>query len=562
MVHAAHRATRRRRAGSRRSPALRRSGRARPTSSPAPRRRRRTGSPCCCSPGTRSRRGARARSSSSSSIRPRATGPSTTACGRSAASSTASRARSSCSTRCQRRCACCSTRRSAGPSPSRSTRTSRARRTTIPEASSSRARGRSRAAPPSPEAIAAAARAIRGARRPLRHRRRRRPLLGRRGGARAPELRPRAHFPSRRPPPARAAARGPLILGGIGVNGTGAANELAAEADLVVCVGTRLTDFTTASRSLFGDPDVRFVGINVSAADARALGAAPVVADARAALEALRPRARRLAGAGRARDSASRDRAAALAAGGRGRSRAAGGRTDEPGPGAARCSTVRRGPATGSSPPPAARPATCSSSGTCPPGASAHIEFGFSCMGHELPAGIGIRLAQPDAGEVSCVIGDGTFLLSPTELVTAVQERAKVTVVVLVNQRLPVDPQPAARDRRLELRQRVPRPRRRTIGAPGGRRRRRRLRGRRAFARMPRLARRHAGRARGGARRRAGRRWPGADRVSRRAAHDAARQWRVVGPRRRAAGRGSAHAGAGRGTARAQGAALLRLMSH
>jgi 3D-(3,5/4)-trihydroxycyclohexane-1,2-dione acylhydrolase (decyclizing) len=68
-----------------------------------------------------------------------------------------------------------------------------------------------------------------------------------------------------------------------------------------------------------------------------------------------------------------------------------------------------------------------------PSGASAHIEFGFSCMGHELPAGIGIRLARPDAGEVVVVIGDGTFLLSPTELVTAVQERAKVTVVVLVN---------------------------------------------------------------------------------------------------------------------------------
>jgi 3D-(3,5/4)-trihydroxycyclohexane-1,2-dione acylhydrolase (decyclizing) len=68
-----------------------------------------------------------------------------------------------------------------------------------------------------------------------------------------------------------------------------------------------------------------------------------------------------------------------------------------------------------------------------PPGACAHLEFGFSCMGHELPAGMRIRLAQPDAREVVVVIGDGTFLLSPTELVTAVQERAKVTVIVLVN---------------------------------------------------------------------------------------------------------------------------------
>lgn len=68
-----------------------------------------------------------------------------------------------------------------------------------------------------------------------------------------------------------------------------------------------------------------------------------------------------------------------------------------------------------------------------PEGGAAHLEFGFSCMGHELPAGIGIRLADDEAGEIVVVIGDGTFLMSPTELATAVQERAKVTVVVLVN---------------------------------------------------------------------------------------------------------------------------------
>ena len=80
---------------------------------------------------------------------------------------------------------------------------------------------------------------------------------------------------------------GPACVGGIGVNGTGAANELAAAADVVLCVGTRLSDFTTASRSLFAAPDVRFVAINVDSADAHALGALPVLADARAALEAL-----------------------------------------------------------------------------------------------------------------------------------------------------------------------------------------------------------------------------------------------------------------------------------
>lgn len=68
-----------------------------------------------------------------------------------------------------------------------------------------------------------------------------------------------------------------------------------------------------------------------------------------------------------------------------------------------------------------------------PEGGAAHLEFGFSCMGHELPAGIGIRLADDVAGEIVVVIGDGTFLMSLTELATAVQERAKVTVVVLAN---------------------------------------------------------------------------------------------------------------------------------
>ena len=69
----------------------------------------------------------------------------------------------------------------------------------------------------------------------------------------------------------------------------------------------------------------------------------------------------------------------------------------------------------------------------CPPGSFAHIEFAFSCMGHELPAGLGIRMADPDAGEIFVVIGDGTYLMAPTELVTAAQEGLKITVVVLVN---------------------------------------------------------------------------------------------------------------------------------
>ncbi len=67
------------------------------------------------------------------------------------------------------------------------------------------------------------------------------------------------------------------------------------------------------------------------------------------------------------------------------------------------------------------------------PGTRAHIEFGFSCMGHEIPAGMGIRMAQPDAGEVFVVCGDGTYLMAPGELATLAQERLKLTIVLLVN---------------------------------------------------------------------------------------------------------------------------------
>jgi 3D-(3,5/4)-trihydroxycyclohexane-1,2-dione acylhydrolase (decyclizing) len=283
--------------------------------------------------------------------------------------------------------------------------------------------------PPTTEAVAAAASAIRAARRPL-------VIAG--GGVRysAAEdalaaLARACTLPVAETSAGKGCARAPLPVGGIGVNGTGAANALASEADLVICVGTRLTDFTTASRSLFGDPDARFVGINVSAADARHLAAVPVVADARAALEALvealegwhapEEHVRRVEAAKR-RWSAAVDADLAPRDG----ERMSQGQALRTLNRAARAEDWVV--AAAGSP-----PGDLLKLWEVPDGASAHIEFGFSCMGHELPAGIGIRLAQPDAGEIVVVIGDGTFLLSPTELVTAVQERAKVTVVVLVN---------------------------------------------------------------------------------------------------------------------------------
>ena len=221
-----------------------------------------------------------------------------------------------------------------------------------------------------------------------------------------------------------------LNLGGLGVNGTRAANSLAADADVVVCVGTRLTDFTTGSHSLFQDPRVAFVGVNVCAADAYKLGATPVVADARLALEALRERS---AGGG-ARNGRREQAVDATVAWRETMAEHLADRGDvltqaevyaklnacvEPGDWVVAAAGYA--------------PGDLLKAWTVVPGSSAHIEFGFSCMGHEIPAGLGIRMHEGPAGEVFVVIGDGTYLMGASELVTSIQDRLKLTVVVLDN---------------------------------------------------------------------------------------------------------------------------------
>jgi 3D-(3,5/4)-trihydroxycyclohexane-1,2-dione acylhydrolase (decyclizing) len=286
--------------------------------------------------------------------------------------------------------------------------------------------------PPSSEELEAAVAAIRDSRRPL-------IVAG--GGAQYSEAGSElAAFAQRFGVPVAetsagkgAMAPGELLLGGIGVNGTGAANDAARTADVVVCVGTRLSDFTTGSHSLFQHPDVRFVGVNVSAADAHKLSATPVVADAKLALTALEeglaasdwrpdPSYAEELRAGRERwedaleaDLVSRD----------------GERMSQGQLLRALNERVRPGDwvvAAAGSP-----PGDLLKLWRCEEGTFAHLEFAFSCMGHELPAGLGIRMARPDAGEVLVVIGDGTYLMANGELLTAVQEGLKVTVVLVVN---------------------------------------------------------------------------------------------------------------------------------
>ncbi|MBD0290437.1 MAG: 3D-(3,5/4)-trihydroxycyclohexane-1,2-dione acylhydrolase (decyclizing) [Thermoleophilia bacterium] len=218
-------------------------------------------------------------------------------------------------------------------------------------------------------------------------------------------------------------------LGGVGLEGNAAANEVVRGADLVVSVGTRLTDFATGSNSLFQNPDVRFLAVNVTGRDARKQGALPLVADAREALRALRELAVREPDADYEREvTGVRERWLETR---RGLLRPVEGEAMSQ---AQLILTLNEHARAGDT--------VIAAAGT-PPGdllkiwdatgsRECHLEFGYSCMGYELPAGIGVRMAQ-QGGEVVVYIGDGTFLLNPGELVTAVQEGLKVTVVISEN---------------------------------------------------------------------------------------------------------------------------------
>jgi 3D-(3,5/4)-trihydroxycyclohexane-1,2-dione acylhydrolase (decyclizing) len=225
-----------------------------------------------------------------------------------------------------------------------------------------------------------------------------------------------------------------LGVGGVGSTGTLAANRLAATADCVVCVGTRLQDFTTGSHALFQRPDVRFVSVNVSTADAHKLGAIPVVGDARLTLARLRDGLR---AAGYATDAGYRAEVR--------REQAAWGQALEADLAPREGEVMSQGQAlrvlnrrtrggdvviTAAGTPPADVHRMWDTSN----GAECHIEFGFSCMGHEIPAGIGYRLARRGTeGDVFVIVGDGTYLMGNTELVTAVQERLPIVVILIEN---------------------------------------------------------------------------------------------------------------------------------
>jgi 3D-(3,5/4)-trihydroxycyclohexane-1,2-dione acylhydrolase (decyclizing) len=222
----------------------------------------------------------------------------------------------------------------------------------------------------------------------------------------------------------------PLAVGGVGATGSTAANALAREADVVVGVGTRYSDFTTASRSAFAHPGVRFVNLNVAAFDAHKQSATALVADARDGLAAL---AGALAGY---RTSATyRSTVDGLVAGWNATVDAAFSPGRRPLPSqvevlgalnrhAGENSVVIN--AAGSMPGDLQRLWRATGPGQY------HVEYGYSCMGYEIAGGLGVKLAEPDR-DVIVLVGDGSYLMMAQEIATAVAEHLKLTIVLVQN---------------------------------------------------------------------------------------------------------------------------------
>jgi 3D-(3,5/4)-trihydroxycyclohexane-1,2-dione acylhydrolase (decyclizing) len=225
----------------------------------------------------------------------------------------------------------------------------------------------------------------------------------------------------------------PLVLGGHGVTGAPPSGKIASRADLVICVGTRMSDFITGSNSVFQHPDVKFIQINVCGHDAYKMGALPIVADARETLRALIPAAEQ---AGVKPDQGYLKDVAAVRDQWREKldSEVF---TDVSGQAMGQGQLIQilnnelqSGDtivgAAGTPPGDLLQLWDASQGGFC------HLEFGFSCMGYELPASLGVRMAQ-EGGQVFVMVGDGTYILQPTELITASQEGLKITVIISEN---------------------------------------------------------------------------------------------------------------------------------
>ncbi|WP_330283361.1 3D-(3,5/4)-trihydroxycyclohexane-1,2-dione acylhydrolase (decyclizing) [Streptomyces sp. NBC_00588] len=225
----------------------------------------------------------------------------------------------------------------------------------------------------------------------------------------------------------------PQDVGGIGHTGTATADELARTADLVIGVGTRYTDFTTASGTLFTGENVRFLNLNIAPYDGHKLAGLPLIADARSGLQeltaALDMHAHRVSGSYVTEYTDDKER------------------------------WEQRVDACYEADEPDMRPTQpqvlgaldaivddtdviINAAGSLPGDLHKlwrsrsrdqyHLEYGYSCMGYEIPASIGVKMAAPDR-PVWALVGDGTYLMMPTEIVTAVQEGVAIKVLLVQN---------------------------------------------------------------------------------------------------------------------------------
>ncbi|WP_155053920.1 3D-(3,5/4)-trihydroxycyclohexane-1,2-dione acylhydrolase (decyclizing) [Streptomyces blattellae] len=225
----------------------------------------------------------------------------------------------------------------------------------------------------------------------------------------------------------------PQDVGAVGHTGTATADELARTADLVIGVGTRYTDFTTASGTLFTGENVRFLNLNIAPYDGHKLSGLPLIADARSGLaeltEALQMHAHRVPDAYVTEYSEDKER------------------------------WEQRVDACFEADEPDVRPTqpqvigaldaivdesdiVINAAGSLPgdlhklwrarSADQYHLEYGYSCMGYEIPAAIGVKLAAPDR-PVWALVGDGTYLMMPTEIVTAVQEGVAIKMLLVQN---------------------------------------------------------------------------------------------------------------------------------
>jgi len=222
----------------------------------------------------------------------------------------------------------------------------------------------------------------------------------------------------------------PQNLGAIGVTGTPGANIRAREADLVIGIGTRYSDFTTASKTAFQHPDVRFININVTEFDAYKLFALPLVGDARATLEELEAATK-----GYTVEDSYHASSVTLQADWEKE--------------VDRIHNLRHGPPISqgevigvvnriSGP----KDVVVCAAGSLPGDLHKlwrtrdpkgyHLEYGYSCMGYEIAGGLGVKMAAPDR-EVYVMVGDGSYLMMAQEIVTALQEGCKLNIILLDN---------------------------------------------------------------------------------------------------------------------------------